>query len=606
MLRAIEHRGPDDWGMEFFGFDVERRTSDDAHVVSEAMSGVHLALGHRRLSILDLSESGRQPMKSHDGALTITFNGEIYNYIELRQELGGRSAFRTGTDTEVLLEAYRTWGPAMLSRLDGMFAFALWDSRMRRLVCARDPLGIKPFYFARGAGFFFFGSEPRAVLAGLDTTGHVDRQRIAEFLVLGMSDHDGGTSFEEVEQLRGGEWIEVDERAVVSPRTRFWTPRRVPIETSSDVAGMVRERLEQAVSRQLRADVTVGSCLSGGLDSGAIVTTVGRQLGEAASQFSTFTLANEGFVNDETANAKLLAATAGVRWVRVETRPEDIGRELEGLVRAMGEPFVSFGMYGQYKVMQRARAEGMKVMLDGQGGDEVFLGYKRMATRILREHWRHGRVGSLLREWHGLKINGSIPYFHSAMANIFFHSPAIAEWHRGRAMHRVVDRGWLEPVRREISEQTFRYDDLQSLQTGELTRYPLPSLLRYEDRNSMAWSLEARVPLLAVPLVDAVLPLPWNWKVRDGWTKIALRQAVADRLPSPILWQRRKLGFEIPQREWVRAAAPAIRAMLADLPVGAPIRRAAVEKALDENPAEPWLWRALSLAMWIRTVGVRI
>ena len=392
MLHAIKHRGPDDWGMAFFGLQQESLITDGAHIKWVKSPGVQLALGHRRLAILDLSLAGRQPMLSRDGTFCITFNGEIYNYVELRSELSRYTEFHTETDTEVLLEAYRRWGVEMLGRLDGMFAFALWDANANKLVCARDPMGIKPFYFAARDGLFLFASEPRAVLAGLGLPGSVDMVRIAEFLVLGISDHDEGTSYQEVQQLRGGHWFEVNANGFVSKPTAFWYPPTNIMREDTDVPLLVQEHIELAVRRQLRSDVPVGSCLSGGLDSGSIVATVGILLGSRAAEFKTLTLTSKDFEGDESHIARAMAQRAGVMWKAVEPEPRGVTGLIEEMIRAWDEPFPSLSMFAQREVMRHARDQGLKVMLDGQGGDEVFLGYPRVAQRVLGEHFWRGRI----------------------------------------------------------------------------------------------------------------------------------------------------------------------------------------------------------------------
>jgi asparagine synthase (glutamine-hydrolysing) len=364
MLRALEHRGPDDWGMTYAGFEPEELERDGEHVKTAKWPNVRMALGHRRLSILDLSSAGRQPMMSRDGMFCVTFNGEIYNYIELRKELSKYTEFRTRTDTEVLLEAYRQWGIEMLGRLDGMFAFALWDAPAKKLVCARDPLGIKPFYYAEQTGRFLFASEPRAILAGLDSPGHVDAVRLAEFLVFGASDHDDGTSYQEVRQLRGGHWFEVNSDGLVSEPRAFWQPPEDAVNEEIDVPLIVREQIELAVRRQLCSDVPVGSCLSGGLDSGSIVATVGSLLGSRAADFTTLTLFSKGFEGDESDLARTLAQRAGVKWEPVEPERASMAGDIKDMIQAMDKPSSSLSIFAQRKVIQDASNLGLKVMLD--------------------------------------------------------------------------------------------------------------------------------------------------------------------------------------------------------------------------------------------------
>lgn len=605
MLRAVEHRGPDDWGMAFFG-PAEGPPDGPADRVRTVASPVRLALGHRRLSVLDLSPRGRQPMFSRDATLAVTFNGEIYNYIELRDELArSGSTFETGTDTEVLLEAYRRWGVEMLPRLDGMFAFALWDSTRDQLVCARDPFGIKPFYYGVRDGRFVFGSEPRAVLAGLGTPGRVDRARAAEFLVFGFTDHDEGTFFEEVRQLPGGHWFVVDANGVGAPR-RFWSPPEADLAPGEDAVARVRDEIDRAVHRQLRADVTVGGCLSGGLDSGSIVATASRQLGPRAADFTAFTIANRGFRGDESERARAAAQRAGVRWVGVEPDLEHLEEDVERLMRVQGEPFASLSIYAQYKVMESAHRHGVKVMLDGQGGDEVFVGYQRMAVRKVSEALARGRFRTALSEWLSLGRNASTSVARTLTSNVYFQSPRVVARYKTRALKPLMSHDWIRQARPRVVRDHYGTRGIRNLQVNELTRCPLPTLLRYEDRNSMAFAIEARVPMLSVGLVDLGLSLPWDHKVRNGWTKYALREAMSDRLPEEVVWQRSKLGFEVPQRRWVEAARPHIASWLAQLPPGCPIDREAVLQYIDSgHGGDGNMWRCLSFALWMLFEGVR-
>ena len=609
MLRAVEHRGPDDWGMAFFGLPADCRDGERGHVRRQESQAARLALGHRRLSILDLSPLGRQPMATADGLATITFNGEIYNYIELREELArAGAAFHTGTDTEVLLEAYRRWGIGMLGRLDGMFAFALWDARRGKLLCARDPFGIKPFYYGRDGQRFAFASEPRAVLAGLGTSGHIDVPHLAEFLVLGFTDHNDETFYREVSQLPGGHWLEVDATSGVSGPHPFWRPPDDATLNGEDPAALVREEIELAVRRQLRADVPVGSCLSGGLDSGSIVATIGRLLGERAADFTTFTIAS-GFEHDhdEVDRARAMAKWAGVRWVRVEPDLENLCTDLEQLARAQGEPFWSLSIYAHYKVMQCARRHGMTVMLDGQGGDEVFIGYRRVAIRVIEEHLKCGRIGSALHEWRRLRRNAATPMALAVLGNVYMRSPRLVRLYKGWHMKPLVDHDWIQQVRPQTAEQYYGCRGIRDLQLNELKRDPLPTLLRYEDRNSMAFGLEARVPMLSVKLVDLSLSLPWHWKVRDGWTKYALRHAMQDRLPEEVLWHRHKFGFEVPQKLWMERARPQIAAWLSDMPRDCPVNGKAVLEHIDAGRGgDQNLWRCVSVALWMRSEEVRV
>jgi asparagine synthase (glutamine-hydrolysing) len=330
-------------------------------------------------------------------------------------------------------------------------------------------------------------------------------------------------------------------------------------------------------------------------------------LGSRASEFKTLTLTSKDFEGDESHFARAMAQRAGVMWKAVEPEPGAVAGQIEEMIRAMDEPFPSLSMFAQREVMRHARDQGLKVMLDGQGGDEVFLGYPRVAQRVLGEYFWRGRISSSLQEWRALGRNASQPLASSLAGNIFFGSPRIVRWCNSRRIAKLVDPGFLEQVRPEVAHRMYSNNNgINGLQIAELTYSCLPQLLRFEDRNSMAYGVEARVPLLSISLVELGLRLPLRWRVRNGWTKYALRVAMEDRLPDKIVWSRRKRGFEVPQGRWVEAARAQIGQWLADLHRNSPVNGSAILACIDTGQGgEHWLWRCLSVALWMHFSGVR-
>lgn len=610
MMRLIQHRGPDDWGIALSSENHGASRHAEDHRVTLIPADASVLLGHQRLSIIDLSAAARQPMRGMNDESWLVFNGEIYNYLELRQDLADAYDFRTQSDSEVILAAYSRWGVGMLERLDGMFAFALWDGREERLVCARDPLGIKPFYFAWQDGVFAFASETRAVLAGLDVRGRMDRARTGEFLVLGVTDHDDGTCYEEVKQLPGGHVLVLGGSKGSEPATvRYWAPS---LDVQAGAYEMQPERLyselRRAVQLQLRSDVPVGSCLSGGLDSGSIAAAVGDLLPDNQRRsYSALTLTTAGFEGDESRLAQLTAERTGLSWVPVEVSPADVLADIKRMIAVHDQPFSSLSMFGQFSIMKRAAHLGLKVMLDGQGGDEIFLGYERVAQRSLIEWAQAGRIGHALAEWRALQRHASLPMHASLAANVVFGHPSLFLHRNKRRMRPLVDSALLEAVRPDTAQDMYGLADggVIGLQVRELVRYSLPKLLRFEDRNSMAFAVEARVPLLARNLVEYAMNIPLEWRVRGGWTKYALRRAVERRLPREIVWNPRKRGFEVPQKRWVEAIRPWIAEQLAGAGNNFPVHIDAALSLIDRGAgAQPYLWRALSVALWLRLNNV--
>ena len=261
----------------------------------------------------------------------------------------------------------------------------------------------------------------------------------------------------------------------------------------------------------------MGSCLSGGLDSGSVVASIGEILGSNASAFKALTLTNENFEGDESDLARATAQRANVRWEKVESNEEDTAGEIWRMIQGMDEPFPSLSMLGQRKVMQHARELGLKVMLDGQGGDEVFLGYPRVAMRVVGEHLSKGRILSGFHELGGLRHNASQSIANILLSNVFFASPSLVHWRNKKRIAGLVEEEFLEQARFEVADKMYNNQQtVLDLQVGELTRFCLPQLLRFEDRNSMAFGVEARVPLLSVDLVEMGLGLPLDWKVHKG------------------------------------------------------------------------------------------
>ena len=610
MMDLVRHRGPDDWGIGVFTSNSEAAALPADERVTMVDCETTTLLGHRRLSIIDLSADARQPMRSSDGNLWLIFNGEIYNYIELREELAPSYPFRTHSDSEVILAAYERWGRGMLERFDGMFALAIFDKTRRTLFVARDPLGIKPFYYAFENGLFSFASETRAVLAGLGTAGRLDRTRTAEFLVLGVTDHDDRTCFEQVRQLPGGHALLLDATPGATPRViPYWQPPRQIADADGATPGTVYDDLRNAVRLQLRSDVPVGSCLSGGLDSGAIAAAVGELLPKGdRERYSVLTLTNSGFEGDESRLASTTARHTGLSWVPVQVRAEEMVDDLQRMVAVHDQPFYTLSMFGQYCVMKRARELGLKVMLDGQGGDEIFLGYERVAQRAVVQWARSGRIGHALSEWRNLQRNASVPMTSLLVANLAYTWPSAFLRRNRMRMLPLADAELLASVRPRIADDMYglETDGIFGLQIRELLQYSLPKLLRFEDRNSMAFGVEARVPLLANNLVARALRLPLEWRVNGGWTKYALRKAMVPYLPPEIVWNRKKRGFEVPQKRWVEAIRPWLAEQLGDLKNDAPIHVANVLSMIDRGlGGEPYLWRAISVGLWMRMNGVK-
>jgi asparagine synthase (glutamine-hydrolysing) len=631
------HRGPDGEAY-LFGWLQDGRL---AHAFLRDTAAwddrapVRVALGHRRLAILDLSERGIQPMAA-DG-VWIVFNGEIYNHRELRAEFEREgSTFRTRTDTEVLLNAYLHWGEDCLARLQGMFAFAIWDGNRGRLFCARDRLGIKPFYYAAPTGHFLFASEIKSLLAFPTLPAVADDAAVLDYLVHGNCDYGERTVFQGVKALPAAHALSVDlasGRVAVRP---YW--QLMPSASrngTSDAAHLERLHalLLDTTRTHLISDVRAGSSLSGGLDSSTVVSLIGkiwRDQPEAATavgdSFFTFTSCWEYPELDERVYALAAARAMGATPHLVFPTPEDFWAVFERMAWHQDMPFFSLSFYAQWCVMRAARQAGVKVLLDGQGGDEVFGGYAKFRYAYLMSLLRSGRWGRMMREasamvrqgdGYVLDLRRGYRYLPGSLRRLLgvdsllrgvlradwnravsAESTPATRWWRYASTARTLDAGWTM---------------MQRIQVDDLMVDTLPQLLRMEDRSSMAFSLEARVPLLDHPLVEYGLALPDHLKVRDGWSKYAIRQVMQGTMPEEVRLRTSKLGFAAPDRRWL---ATDLRASVGDLIAGelrcaryvdpAQLRRWYDSSQTRGTSTEAYLglFRVLALEMWMRAFGI--
>ena len=576
MSERIAHRGPDGEGTRICG---------------------SLGLIHRRLAIIDLSEDGLQPMTNEDGTLWLLFNGEIYNYLELRDELVTKGhRFHSHSDTETILHAYEEWGPDCLSRFNGMWAFALWDSTKEQLFCARDRLGIKPFYYTQAGGSFLFASEIKVLLAHPDAGKKPDDRTLGTFLTWGVQDHSGRTMFDGIFQLPPAHSMVVTTAGPQVP-SRYWdvtvNPAVRGTTPDTDAASRLLDILRDATRIHLRSDVAVGTCLSGGIDSSTLTVLINdlirnEALASVGEKQKTFSAVFSDKRYDESQYIDEIVAATGVDAHRVEPSPEQLWDDIDRFVYMQDEPFGSLSIYAQYCVMRLAQ-ENVKVVLDGQGADELLAGYLA---------YQGSYIGSLLRTfrwWTVVKeISGSIRnhggFFRSALRQV---------------RERKKRRGFLKCE----TENLPRYNgSLDHVLHRELTATNLPALLHYEDRNSMAFSIESRVPFLDYRFVEYVASLPLDQKIRNGITKFSLRKAIRGIVPESIRCRMDKMGFVTPEEVWMRdELRPFVRELLSSdsfrarkyWDAGAVAQ--SYSAFLDGKSAySPEIWRVVCAELWLR------
>jgi asparagine synthase (glutamine-hydrolysing) len=596
-LHRLRHRGP----------DGTRLWSDGS-----------AWLGHTRLRILDTTTAADQPMISQDGRGVLIYNGEVYNYRELGRELGANWRPATCSDTEVVLEMLVRQGSAALSRFNGMWALALWRPTERRLFLARDRFGIKPLYYAvLPDGGFAFASEIPALLALVDGTPEPDMDVMRRFLYFAEAEPRERTFVKGIHKLPPGCFAEVSPDGLrITP---FWDLRSAvdAEELPSEPPSEYRRRFREAVLLRLRSDVAVGTCLSGGLDSSSILCTVRGVADEGAIEptftYKAFSARHPGTTADEGPFIDAVLAATSFQGYAVVPEPTRFSNDLAALVRHQGEPFGSLSVYAQWCVMRLAREQGVTVLLDGQGADEVLGGYSMYAYYRLGDLARRGRVVEALRLARSLsRVQGTSP-----LASI---RPTVAGFVPEVVRRRLSVRGRPPGAARFLTGDLQRErpapeglpqiypDRFRNALYASVTHQGLPSLLRYEDRNSMAFSVEARVPFLDWRVVTLGLRLPVEWKLHDGWTKWVLREALAEDLPASIRWRRDKKAFATPQAEWLKGP---LREWVWEVLNSRPLRERGwfavreIEREyrswLEGGPAiDSELWLVLSAELWAR------
>ncbi len=533
-VERLSHRGPDDEGIY-----VDERVS----------------LGHRRLSIIDLSSAGRQPMRGGEGRYLLVFNGEIYNYVELREELERLGCrFTTSTDSEVIIWAYDTWGAGCLDRFNGMFAFCIYDRREGLLFLARDRFGVKPLHYCHDGGRFIFSSEITPILDMMDRPLRPHEGAVYDYLLYNFYNHDAHTFFEGVSSLLPGHYLiyTLDEKRVT---VKQWYD--IPLDRRwggdfEDATTRFREIFVDAVRLRLRSDVEVGTCLSGGLDSSSIVCTLKNFDPRFAEKFKSFSVAFNDPAIDESPYMEEVIRDVGVEGFFVHPDLDDLLRDLADLVKYQEEPFGGTSIFAQWCVMKLARGQGVKVLLDGQGGDELMGGYPFFFGYLFLERLRRLDFPGFFREVRGYRSRFSEADGLLVMP-LLLAPKRVKAAVMARYFRNVVSR---EFVKRYVDESSFpslmySATDVRKALYNRV-KYSLPQLLREEDRNSMAFAIEARLPFLDYRLVEFCFSLPSEHKLQEGISKRVLREAMRDILPPKIYGRTLKLGFPTPMGNWMR------------------------------------------------------
>ena len=559
MSESIAHRGPDDLG--YLGWRGGGRVSIHRNP-ENSIEQAEVAFAHRRLSIIDEGEGGWQPMATADGKFAITYNGEIYNYIELKAELEQEGVvFTTRSDTEVLLQALVCWGAERtLPKLVGMFAFALLDTAGNTVTLARDAFGIKPLSYAQIEAGLAFASELTSLLELSAVKRTIRPKALYDYLRFGFTDRGAQTLFDSINHLPAGHFavVDVDRAGNVEPQC-YWRAELKPVLdiTFEDAAQELRNIFMENVRLHLRSDVAVGATLSGGIDSSAVVGAM-RDLEGSELDLHTFTFIAPGSAVDEERWADMAGQRTCANMHKISMTGTDLVRDLDGLIKTQGEPFGSTSIYAQNRIFKLAADNNIKVILDGQGADEILAGYVPFISARLATMLKQGKLNRAL---------GLLNATNNAQTGVFmracrFMLPNAMQVFARKLVGEDLIPGWMD--RRWFSRHGVLVQAPQKNTSGDVLRHELlqsltdrilPSLLRYQDRNSMAYSVESRVPFLTTRLVDFLYSLPEEYLMSDkGVSKAVFRKAASDLAPDAILNRRDKIGFAPPEDKWLSEA----------------------------------------------------
>lgn len=580
MNRMIKHRGP----------DGEGTYADNA-----------ISLGHVRLSILDLTQAGRQPMSNEDETIWISFNGEIYNFLDLKDELIKKGhKFKSNTDTEVIIHAYEEMGEECVDKFNGMWAFAIYDKRNSTLFLSRDRFGVKPLYYYHQGDKFIFSSEIKGLLTH-NIEFSANDKAVYEFLIGELLDYSNETFFSNIFRLMPGENLIFD-LLEKSAKTYKWYMLRDHLYKVDDdfmqIKKKIRELFADSVRYRMISDVIVGSCLSGGIDSSSIVCIMKKLV---KNSIETFSLVVPGSKYDESLFIDEVVDYIGAHSSKTSISANGLLKDLYDLIWTQEEPFGSLSIYGQYKVMELASKKGIKVVLDGQGGDELFAGYPEYLDNYLFENLLKIRLDKIFDQI--IKSNNS---FLNLCTKYLL---------KKLGLNIILNEIYLRKLkfikRFYNGENSFLRENftLNQVLLNDITTYSIPKLLRFEDKNSMRWGVESRVPFLDYRFVEYATSLGSNYKIKNNQTKYIFRQAMESITPNRILSRSDKIGFSAPDAIMLNAPniSNLVKVILNSPEFnsrkfwdGAYVRKLFDEHLIGKKDSSLILWRIIITELWYR------
>ena len=621
MNDIIVYRGPDDEGYALIGAEHCTFCKGQGTIPEVALpplnqtdcSPYFLGFGHRRLSIVDLSANGHQPMAMPERGLVVTYNGEIYNYIELREELTSLGyTFQTTSDTEVLLYAYCQWGEDCLTHFNGMWGFALWDSAEKKLFCARDRLGAKPLHYYHQGNRFLFGSELKQLCQDPSIPHHFNEAYLASTLVYSWSDYSDETLIQGFYNLRPGHKLTVqlsdDCRTIRSVRTAaYWTldtnyEEGVPLHQCTE---RVAEEFSRSCRWRLRSDAPLAALLSGGLDSSCIVTEVCSQLGDP-SRLETFTTSYPGQdACDEWNFADQINQASGCRGNRffpdvssgIEEKYEDVLWHAEGIA--------DVSILGLKTLLEELHRRGYKVVLNGQCGDETMFGYDWYYARFLLDQLKKGHLAAFARSFYQITQHSALSASRLAEGIVYYNSPYLRDSTKVKHAKTFISDTLIERRDWKSLHSLLCPASMKDIQLRGLTSISLPPIIRRDDRLYMSASLESRLPFMDYQLVELAAKIPPELKIRGGYTKRIMRDTFQGRMPDEIVWRTDKRGFEAPGKQWQqRFSQEYLADRVKHAKTAAYFKMDRLEKLVETSPASPELFQFLQLEQFARRFHV--
>lgn len=523
----ISHRGPDDEGFYF-----EK----------------NFAFGHRRLSILDLSSDGHQPMYYLE-KYTITYNGEVYNYLEIREELMEDGyKFISNTDTEVILASYDKWGEDCVHKFNGMWAFAIYDKEKEIIFCSRDRFGVKPFYYTEIDSKFIFGSEIKQLLEFYDER-YVNKKILMDYLVIGYENHTNETFFENIFKLEQSHNLVYDLKTNNFEIKRYYDLKKeeMKLDENSSIE-TYKAKLIDAITLRLRSDVKVGTCLSGGLDSSSIAAIASNIYNNKASdRFTAIHAKSSQKSSDESLFAQEVADNCNLDLNIIEPTQDEFINSIDEVIYTQEEPFGGPSIFMQYLVMKKSKEIGCTVLLDGQGGDETLVGYERYYPAYLMSLGFFDFIKGFFYSSKNSKLTKK-----ELLAYFIYFTKSKIRIKRLKSKNNFIKKEYFDLASFDVLEKNANsYLNFFELQHEEIFHTQMPHLLRYEDRNSMRHSIETRLPFIDFRVVETAVSINNKYKIKNGWTKYILRKTIDKILPNSIVWRTNKFGFEAPTKSWI-------------------------------------------------------